>query len=333
MHVRRLERIPFGLTLLAAALLLSVATVAIQVDSLGMHFIRVKQEQAHQEMLAGNSDSPWQYRILADLVIEPVIRLFRKVQLPTPAANTFIAVRFLQAVFVLCMAGLFYRRLGLPLAANLLGLSVLTWGMGLSHYNSDLSFSIFFDVAFYLLAGLLIVERRYMWIPLLMVPAALNRETSLLIPVMLAAYAYTQIRPAVNPRPAYRAAAASIAIFAAIFIGLRLYYGPRPYLTADRYYPGPALMLVNLSRWATWQQLLVTLGILPILAALSYAHWPPPRRVFAWSVVPIWIVVHFAAALVAETQLMLVPHALIFIPGALFGLMAGTQAIAEPGAS
>ncbi len=333
MHVRRLERIPFGLALVAAALLLSVAVVAIQVDSLGLHFIRVKQEQVHQEMLAGNSNSPWQYRILADLVIEPIIGLFRKMALPTPTANAFIAVRFLQAVFVLCMAGLFYRRLGLPLIANLLGITVLAWGMGLSLYNSDLSFSVFFDVAFYLLAGLLIVERRYVWIPLLMVPAALNRETSLLIPVMLAAYAYTQIRPASSPRPAYWAAAAGIGVFAAIFIGLRLYYGPRPYLTADGYYPGLALAVVNLSRWATWQQLLVTFGVLPILAAISYAHWPPGLRVFAWSVVPIWFVVHFIAALVAETRLMLVPHAMVFIPGALFGLIAGAKAVGTPEAA
>jgi hypothetical protein len=72
----------------------------------------------------------------------------------------------------------------------------------------------------------------------------------------------------------------------------------------------------------TWEQLLATLGIVPILAVLTYGRWPKALRIFFWVIVPIWVGVHFVAALVAETRLMLVPQALVFTRGALFGIAA-----------
>ena len=65
-----------------------------------------------------------------------------------------------------------------------------------------------------------------------------------------------------------------------------------------------------------------TLGILPFLAIFCYRNWPGTLRIFFRIVVPAWFGVHFFAALVAETRLLLVPQALIFIPGALFGITA-----------
>jgi hypothetical protein len=61
---------------------------------------------------------------------------------------------------------------------------------------------------------------------------------------------------------------------------------------------------------------------MPVIAMLAYRRWPPSLRLAFWAVVPIWLSVHFVAALVAEARLMLVPQALVFIPGALIGLAA-----------
>jgi len=52
-------------------------------------------------------------------------------------------------------------------------------------YDNDLSFNTYFDVIFYLSAVLLILKRRYFWVVLLMIPAALNRETSGAIPLLM----------------------------------------------------------------------------------------------------------------------------------------------------
>ena len=111
------------------------------------------------------------------------------------------------------------------------------------------------------------------------------------------------------------------------------HYGPQQFLTADGYYPGFRLLLVNLARLVTWEQLILTLGIIPLLAILAYSKWPYALQVFFWVVVPVWVAVHFAAALVAETRLLLVPQALAFIPGALFGLTSSETRQDRRGAS
>jgi hypothetical protein len=319
------SRASFVVVLLLAAVLLSAATVYAQVNDVGLRFIKVQQAKVHEEMLQGAAGNPWQYRILADVMIEPLIRFLRARGYPNAEMVGFIVFRFMQILFALVAAGLYYRRLGLSAAGALLGLSILTWSMSLSLYNSDLSFNVFFDVAFYLIAAMLISNGQLVWIVVLMLPAALNRETSILIPVMLACY-YLFERPSrSNLRPVWIAAAAGVLLYGLIFAILRVHYGPQQFLTADGYYPGFRLLLVNLTRLVTWEQLLVTLGIVPLLAILAYTKWPYALRIFFWVVVPVWVVIHFTAALVAETRLLLVPQALIFIPGAVFGLMSSER--------
>ncbi len=314
--------VAFLAILLVAAVILGAAVTYAQVNFLGMHFLRVQQEKVHLQMMAGTAGNPWQYRILADALLDPPLLWLKGLGVPQPESLSFIALRFLQCVFILLLAGLYYRRLGLFLYENLIGLAILAWSMSYSLYNSDLSFNVFFDVGLYLLAGLLILGRRYVWVVLLMLPAALNRETSLLIPFMLYFSVRSGATDATERRRGYIAAGISLLIYALIFAGLRIHYGQQQFLTADGYYPGLGLLLVNVQRWTTWEQLSITLGFIPILALFAYREWPPVLKVFFWVIVPVWFAVHFVAALVAETRLFLVPQALIFVPGALLGLVA-----------
>jgi hypothetical protein len=53
-----------------------------------------------------------------------------------------------------------------------------------SHHGSDFQFNTFFDIMFYLLAGLVVFAGRYKWIVPITILGALNRETSALIPVL-----------------------------------------------------------------------------------------------------------------------------------------------------
>jgi hypothetical protein len=62
------------------------------------------------------------------------------------------------------------------------------------------------------------------------------------------------------------------------------------------------------------------LGIVPLIALYGWRMWPPALRTFFRAVVPIWFVVHVVAAILAESQLLLVPRALVFIPGALLAI-------------
>ena len=311
----------FWLILLISAIFLSIATTYAQVDDVTFRFIRIQQEKVHQEMLEGVAGNPWQYRILADWMLDPLMNWFVARDVLNPKPSAFIFFRFLQCLLIFFVAGVYYRKLGLSLGANLLGLSMLAWGMSLSLYNSDLSFNVFFDIIFYLIAAVLIMDGRFVWIPLLMIPAALNRETSLLIPFMLLSFVYFGDKNAKSMRSVVIFSAASLIVFLLIFVGLRNYYGEQEFLTADGYYPGIGLLVLNLSRFVTWEQLLLTLGIIPFLAIFSYRAWHRTLKIFFWVVVPVWVAVHFFAALVAETRLLLVPQALIFIPGALFGIV------------
>jgi len=314
----------FWIILITVAILLSIATTYAQVDDLTYRFIKVQQEKVHEQMMNGVAGNPWQYRILADWMIEPMIRLAYKIGIAAPKASVFIAFRFIQCILIIIAAGVYYQKLKIPLFTNLLGLSILTWGMSTSLYNSDLAFNNFFDIAFYLLAAIAVMDGKFFWIPLLMILAAFNRETSALIPFMLIGFAYYNGYKQKQAKPAIVYSVISLIIFAVIFFSLRMYYGEQPFLTADGYSPGIGLLKLNLVRIVTWEQLLLTLGIIPFLAVFAYRDWPRTLKIYFWVVVPAWLAVHFLASLVAESRLLLVPQALVFIPGALFGIMGMT---------
>jgi hypothetical protein len=310
---------PFWVLLIVSAILLSIASVYAQEDYLGIRFLRVQQEKVHGQMMQGVAGNPWQYRILADLLVDQLIRVFNELGVSGAEVSAFVVFRFVQDILIFLVAGLYYKKLGLHFYANLIGLSVLAWGMSYSLYNSDLSFSVYFDIVFFLVGAILIIDKNVIWILPLTVLSAFNRETAVLIPCMLLGSAYFGDFPKEMVKRAKLYSTVCLLVFAIIFLGLRVYYGHQFFLTADGYYPGLGLLFLNIRSGITWEQLLITLGIIPLVAILAYQHWPRTLRIFSWIIVPVWFAVHFVAALVPETRLLLVPQALIFIPGALLG--------------
>ena len=204
--------------------------------------------------------------------------------------------------------------------------------MTYAYYDSDLQFNTYFDIIFYLLAGLQVVLDKPLWIIPLMVFAALNRETSGLIPFMTLALILPSRRDAgmvfkagSPKRKIIIIAAVGLAIFGCIFVGLRLIYPHQEISMPYGHAMGLDLLRYNLFRAVTWTQLFATLSILPALALLAYKKWPPVLRVFFWVVIPAWFLIHPFTSVMAETRVFLVPQALIFIPGALFLLKADPQ--------
>jgi len=206
-------------------------------------------------------------------------------------------------------------------------MALLAWGISNSYYDSDLAFNTFFDIIFYLLAGLCILKGKYIWIVPITLLAALNRETSGLIPFLLLISVFMLQKGSLRKvMPVFIIA---IAMYVAIFVGLRFIYGKQELFIPYGQHPGLELLVYNLFRTVTWRQLIGTLSIIPIIAIIGYKKWPLQLRIFFWAIVPIWFVVHAFSAVMAESRLFLVPQAMVFIPGALYCLTQSAHPAAD----
>ncbi len=299
-------------------LIFSFFTVYLQYKALGRYHIETgRQVVRHQKVLSGVAGNPWQYRILSDYLVEGVIQLFTHFKIPSPIFAAFMSFRFVQNILIFIAAYVFYRKLGFSKGHTLAGLAVLTWSMMNAYYDSDLQFNTYFDILFYLAAGIIILKNRPLLLIPLMLLGSLNRETCGLIPFLLIAL----YRPGQSKKMfgLYLSVfCVSMLIFGITYFTLRYIYGPQVLLAPYGHVPGIDLLKYNMFRSITWIQLFSTLNLVPLLALLSYKHWNYTLRVFFWVVVPIWVVIHFLSSQVAESRVFLVPQALIFIPGLLF---------------
>ncbi len=182
-------------------------------------------------------------------------------------------------------------------------------------YDNDLSFNTYFDLIFYLAAVVLILRRHYFWVALLMLPAALNRETSGVIPFLMLAALLDNLRFFQKKYiPGYLA----IGIFALVFIGLRFLYPDRPIYIPYKQTPGYQLLLYNMTRSFTWDQLFHTLGFAPLLGLIFFFILPNLWQRFSLVLCPVWFGIYAFLSVMGETRLFFVPQAIIFIPAVLF---------------
>ncbi len=316
--------IPGGLTITAAvivmALMLGLFTTSEFVTARGIDYLEHgKQLQRHLAVLEGHAGNPWQYRVLAPYLISPVMGILERLHIPNHIAASFILFRVIQDTFILLLSFAYYRKLGLPSSGALIGMALLAWAMSYSHYDSDLEFNLFFDIIFYLLAGLCILQRRFTWVVPITLLAALNRETSGLIPVLLLAVSMFALEKEARRR-ATTVSLAAFFTYAVVFVGLRLLYGRQELLLPYGHHPGLDLLQYNLFRAVTWRQLIATLSIIPVIAVVGYKRWTLQLRAFFWAIVPIWFIVHAFGSVMAEARLFLVPQAMVFIPGALLSM-------------
>jgi hypothetical protein len=311
------------LIILLCAIVLSLFTVTVQAREMGFERLQEGgfQVDNHQQMLAGHRGNPFQYRILSEWLAEIFVIAFKNTALPLPSATAFLTFRLLQNIFIFLFAAYYYKRLGLSTYTAILGLSLLAWSFTQALYGADLQFNTYGDVLFYLAAALAIVSRRYIWIIPITALAALNRETSGLIPFMLIAD-QIQFRPKLSvPRRPLIIAGIALSVYVVAFVGLRIAYGPQELLVPYEHHIGMELLTYNLTLPATYVELFGVLGLLPIMALVSWRRWPETLKRFFWVIVPLWFLIHLFASVLAEARLVLVPHALIFIPGALFGVV------------
>ncbi|HEY0274107.1 MAG TPA: hypothetical protein VGC22_13030, partial [Chitinophaga sp.] len=223
----------------------------------------IEQYARQVQFMENRSDfyNPWQYRVLCPLLlqgakwvydhtIDEVLPLERYMHFrddPGQAGVFRSQLRTKDAVIYLVLFVLF--RLLLQVLIYVLEFSLLAffvknnWLVGLGIlftsyitgngvHNSDLSFNTYLDVVLYLWAGCVILYRRNdAWIVLITLLGALNRETSLLIPVIYFA-SRTTLPQFISgqafhwpPLRTWVITAASIALYVAVFAGIRMYYG------------------------------------------------------------------------------------------------------------
>jgi hypothetical protein len=277
-----------------------------------------RQIERHERMIAGQSEffNPWQYRILSAYTLEGVIQVYNALLPGKPDIIPYAGLHFAQValIFILCL--IYFRRLGVanPFLIGL-GLVVTCYCMSTSVFQSDLSFNTYFDIAFYLAAALLIIRGNIVWIIPLTLLAALNRETSGFIPLMV--LAPFPMRLADIDRRKVIVAAASLAVFTAVFFAVRLYYGFQPGVGIHGMTSPKDFFIFNITFLRMYPLLLGTLSIIPIVVVLHLARLPILLRHWFWLIIPLWFLIHFVKGTAMETRLFLVPQVLIFIPAFL----------------
>src|SRR5262249_1411530 len=120
-------------------------------------------------------------------------------------------------------------------------------------------------------------------------------------------------------------AAVALVLFAVAFVGLRAIFGVTPGIIPEgEVYgarAGVSSLIHNLTHWRVHANFFLVMGIVPFMALFSYRHWPYALRAFCWALLPIWVAVHLYLSPLDESRYFLVPLAVIFIPGSLFGIV------------
>ncbi len=290
------------------------------------------QIERHERMLAGESEffNPWQYRVFSMWVLEAVIQVYEGVLPGKPAILPYLFLHYLQIVLIFYLCIWYIRLLGIQnyyLIAC--GLSIIGFCMANSYFKSDLSFNTYFDIAFYLLAAILIIKKQVLWIIPLTLVAALNRETSGFIPFMLLApYSAEALKN--TPRQGWLIVGASLVLFVSVFVAVRLFYGFQPGLGINGMSSPRDFLVFNLTFFRLYPLLIGTLGIVPIIVLFGLRDLPPLLRSWFWLIVPAWFIIHFIKSNAMETRLFLVPQILIFVPALLLLVARSTTTIHKP---
>ncbi|MFT3846794.1 MAG: hypothetical protein QM725_17165 [Lacibacter sp.] len=317
----------------------------------------------HIALIEGRSEyyNPWQYRMLCPVIIEgmmwtynhtvdkiyPVEEKFRfqftQTSEPTPETKEFFellqtkgalkylivfvffrfCLNFLVFISAFCLWRYFIKNNWLVFFA----LMFLSLAMGNGVIASDLTFNTYLDNVFYLLAACFIVYRvNPAWFIPLIILAAFNRETALLIPAL---YFVSQtgfekfslkkmnIRDINFPsKNVWLLTAVMYLIFLAIFVSVRLFYG---YVTPQVWKVAPGLAMIKLNLISAvaakaYFEIIGVLSVIPFIILYTFKRYPVLLRTWFITLVPLWFAVHIYSVVIYQARLFLVPDIIVFIP-------------------
>lgn len=274
----------------------------------------------HLSFLKGNSVyfNPWQYRVLSPILVEGFHRflnfsLYSWLPVSDVYNSSFKLFRVLQHLLIFGFAWYFYRYFTFNRPLRFLAITMLAGAFSAAAYGSDMAFNTYFDVLFYLVGAWLIFSDKSRWwlVPLTLV-AALNRETSLLLPLLLV-LDFKKLNQPVNRKKYFLIFSLCLVVFAAVFISVRLYYGYQApaYIGIETGWP---ILKFNLTDPETVLQLFDTLGVLPLFVLFNLRKTEFRLQMLFWLLVPAWFAAHFWLVWARETRIFLVPLVIVFIP-------------------
>ncbi len=293
----------------------------------------------HLEFLNGTSKfyNPWQYRALAPVVTELMFQVadhtaFKLVPfalLPTQYSEQYLKYnvvlifhRVVLGLLVLYLMQVYYRKLGIDRVFIGFGAVFASFAMSNGVYDSDLRLNVYYDVVFYLTAGIVLVRGlpSYWFVPLSFL-ACLNRETCLLIPFMLLWRAKDSATWRLAPASVVKATlgwvAASLLAYAVAFGGVRYYFGYQPAFTDMWLGPGWRMFFRNLLHPVAHGEVLGVVLFLPFLSLYRFGQTAPLLRFLFVIIVPAWFLIQYWMVFVHEAAIFLVPTLLVFLPMSL----------------
>jgi hypothetical protein len=304
---------------LAAVIILSIglgfssayAHVITQKNEFG--YLSSTQMYRHQMFVNNTSYSPWQYRVVGEVASTVFLRAFELIGRSPTAA--FFCLGLLQNALIFFLTFVFFRLLGIDTILSVVLMSIIAWSIQNGNYHSGMAYDTYFDVIFYLTGAILILLNKWEWTIPLMLIGALNRETFGCFALIILLYGI-QLKPiGIRNRKAFISGLICLAVYAAVFIGVRLYFGPHNSFDPYNHKIGMDMVKFNLTDQKSYYYLFFTLGLFP-LTLVFWKRWPEVLKIFAIAIVPAWIVIHLIFGAVFETRLFFVPLILIFLPAA-----------------
>jgi predicted membrane protein len=296
------RRVPLDAQVALTAVLLGIGNGMLHWQSVDRSW-RDYQADEHVRIIAGNFIDPDQYRILTYALAEGLVRL----GLPIHSAHEVWRVIFTSlSLFV------FYRyaRGWFSPMVSIIGMFMLAAAIPLTYIYYMMQVADPLNMLVFFVAFWLIREERDIWLLPLIGVGMLNRESPAVIPVF-----YAAIRWGRPWREWVPITLATLLLAIAVYEGLRLAYGPRPYCCTD----GPLQKLII--NFTDWRAYVDVLGVLNIALWGGWIGWRrrPEFLRRAALMIPVFIVPYLLFGTVRESRYYL-PILAILIPMVLFYL-------------
>jgi len=288
-----------------AAIFVAVSTVtALNYAFLPGEATLKARRSYHAGILDKTIETPERYRLLVPMMVEGPMQVLHRWMSRNDAFDRTYAIFYVLALPAFLASLYAYVRVWFPAEPTLVGVLFVAATLPIAMRPNEYGPHSILEPTFVSLALLCTVRELRLWLALLVVAAALNRETSVFL-VLLYAVAKPPDRQRVMTTLAYAA------IWLTVFIGLRLYAGD-----ASRYWTLAKVFSSNLSQlWQTVFNVAALFGVVGWFAAAGFRHAPQfVRRVAI--VIPAYLAVIAVWGIWREVRLLL-PLMPLLLPLAL----------------
>jgi hypothetical protein len=258
----------------------------------------------HAGILDHTIEAPERYRLLMPMMIEGPIRVLEHWMSRDDAFDRAYAVFYVLALPAFLASLFAYVRVWFPAEPALAGVLFVAAILPIALRPNEYGPHSLLEPTFVSLALLCTVRDRRLWLALLLIVAALNRETSVFLVLL-----YAVAKPLDKQRWATTLTYA--AIWLTVFAALRLYAGD-----ASRYWTLAKVFSSNLSQlWPAVFNVAVLFGVIGWCAAAGFRDAPPFVRRVA-TVIPAYLAIVAVWGIWREVRLLL-PLMPLLLPLAL----------------